>query len=130
MPGLDPRHLDLRARVSRELTELIESRGKPGMIVSDHGTEFTSNAILAWAKDHKVDWHYIAPGKPMQNGYIESFNGRMRDELLNESLFLDLDRRLGNRLQRRTAPFGHRIPNPGRLRPAPDLRNRPSRCTR
>jgi putative transposase len=39
----------------------------------------------------KVEWHYIAPGKPMQNGYIESFNGRMRDELLNESLFLDLD---------------------------------------
>ena len=38
-----------------------------------------------------VDWHYIAPGKPMQNGYIESFNGRMRDELLNESLFIDLD---------------------------------------
>jgi putative transposase len=47
-----------------------------------HGTEFTSNAILAWSRDHKVDWHYIAPGKPMQNGYIESFNGRMRDELL------------------------------------------------
>ena len=61
------------------------------MIVSDNGTEFTSNAILRWAKDHGVEWHYIAPGKPMQNGYIESFNGRMRDELLNESLFIDLD---------------------------------------
>ena len=46
-----------------------------------YGTEFTSNAILAWSKDHKVEWHYIAPGKPMQNGYVESFNGRMRDEL-------------------------------------------------
>uniref|UniRef100_UPI001CFE0B4A integrase core domain-containing protein n=1 Tax=Acuticoccus sediminis TaxID=2184697 RepID=UPI001CFE0B4A len=78
-------------RVSRELTDLISSRGKPGVIVSDHGTEFTSNAILAWSKDHKVDWHYIAPGKPMQNGFIESFNGRMRDELLNESLFFGLD---------------------------------------
>jgi putative transposase len=54
-------------------------------------TEFTSNAILGWAKDHGIEWHYIAPGKPMQNGYIESFNGRMRDELLNESLFFDLD---------------------------------------
>jgi putative transposase len=43
------------------------------------------------AKDHAIDWHYIAPGKPMQNGYIESFNGRMRDELLNETLFFDLD---------------------------------------
>jgi len=78
-------------RVARELTDLIHRRGKPGMIVSDHGTEFTSNAILAWTKDHRVEWHYIAPGKPMQNGYIESFNGRMRDELLNESLFFGLD---------------------------------------
>ena len=61
------------------------------MIVSDNGTELTSNAILAWSKDHKVEWHYIAPGKPMQNGYVESFNGRMRNELLNESLFFGLD---------------------------------------
>jgi len=78
-------------RVARELTTLISTRGKPGMIVSDNGTEFTSNAILSWAKDQVVEWHYIAPGRPMQNGYIESFNGRMRDELLNESLFIDLD---------------------------------------
>jgi len=56
-----------------------------------YGTEFTANAILGWAKDHGVEWHYIAPGKPTQNGHIESFNGRMRDELLNESLFFDLD---------------------------------------
>ena len=77
-------------RVARELTILIGRRGKPAMIVSDNGTEFTSNAILAWAKDHRVEWHYIAPGKPTQNGYIESFIGRMRDELLNESLFIDL----------------------------------------
>ena len=61
------------------------------MIVSDHGTEFTSNAILSWTEEQRVEWHYIAPGKPMQNGFVESFNGRMRDELLNESLFLDLD---------------------------------------
>ncbi|MFT4002975.1 MAG: IS3 family transposase, partial [Rhizobium sp.] len=78
-------------RVARELTTLIERRGKPGMIVSDNGTELTSNAILSWSRDHKVEWHYIAPGKPMQNGYVESFNGRMRDELLNESLFFGLD---------------------------------------
>jgi transposase InsO family protein len=77
-------------RVARELTRLICQRGKPEMIVSDHGTELTSNAIFAWAKDQGIAWHYIAPGKPMQNGYIESFNGRMRDELLNESLFLSL----------------------------------------
>jgi transposase InsO family protein len=78
-------------RVARELTAVVERRGKPQMIVSDHGTEFTSNAILGWAEDHRVEWHYIAPGKPMQNGFVESFNGRMRDELLNETLFLDLD---------------------------------------
>ena len=65
--------------------------GPAQMIVSDNGTEFTSNAVLRWSKERRVEWHYIAPGKPMQNGYIESFNGRMRDLLLNESLFLDLD---------------------------------------
>jgi putative transposase len=57
------------------------------MIVSDNGSEFTSNAILSWADASKVEWHYIAPGKPMQNAFIESFNGRLRDELLNETLF-------------------------------------------
>lgn len=45
-----------------------------------YGTEFTSNAILTFADDRKVDWHYIAPGKPTQNAFIESFNGRLRDE--------------------------------------------------
>lgn len=78
-------------RVARELTGLIERRGKPDMIVSDHGTEFTSNAMLAWAQENRVTWHFTAPGKPMQNGFCESFNGRMRDELLNESLFFGLD---------------------------------------
>jgi putative transposase len=75
-------------RVVRELTDLIALRGKPGMIVSDNGTELTSNAVLAWCGELGVEWHYIAPGKPMQNGYVESFNGHMRDELLNETLFL------------------------------------------
>ena len=50
------------------------------------GTEFTSHAIFAWAKAQRIDWHNIMPGKPMQNGYVESFNGKMRDELLNETL--------------------------------------------
>ena len=54
-------------RVARELTGLITRPGKPRIIVSDNGTEFTSHAIFAWAKDHAVDWHYITPGKPMQN---------------------------------------------------------------
>ena len=77
-------------RVARELTALVARRGRPTVIVSDHGTEFTSNAMLAWTEEAKVGWHFIAPGKPMQNGVCESFNGRMRDELLNETLFFDL----------------------------------------
>ncbi len=60
------------------------------MVVSDNGSELTSNAILAWADHARVEWHYIAPGKPMQNAFIESFNGRLRDELLNETLFTSL----------------------------------------
>jgi putative transposase len=78
-------------RVARELTALLARRGRPMMIVSDHGTEFTSNAMLGWTGENRIAWHFIAPGKPMQNGICESFNGRMRDELLNETLFFGLD---------------------------------------
>ena len=77
-------------RVAHELDRLLGERGKPKTIVSDNGTELTSNAILRWADDHKVAWHYIAPGKPMQNAFAESFIGRLRDELLNETLFRSL----------------------------------------
>jgi putative transposase len=77
-------------RVARELDRLLVERGKPGTIVSDNGTELTSNAILRWADDHKIAWHYIAPGKPVQNAFAESFIGRLRDELLNETLFRSL----------------------------------------
>jgi putative transposase len=52
-------------RIARELTTLIARRSKPGMIVCDHGTEFTSNAVLSWTNEHRIEWHYIAPGKPM-----------------------------------------------------------------
>jgi putative transposase len=55
-----------------------------------YGTELTSHAVLAWCQDTGVEWHYIAPGKPMQNGFVESFNGRLRDECLNEHLFPSL----------------------------------------
>jgi len=77
-------------RVARELDRIAELRGYPCMVVSDNGTELTSNAILKWQEDRKVEWHYIAPGKPMQNGFVESFNGRLRDECLNEHLFSNL----------------------------------------
>lgn len=74
-------------RVARELDAIAERRGYPCMVVSDNGTELTSNAMLAWQQERGVEWHYIAPGKPMQNGFVESFNGRLRDECLNEHLF-------------------------------------------
>ena len=61
-----------------------------GIIFLRRGTEFTSNAILTFVDKRKVDWHYIAPGKPTQNAFIESFNGRLRDELLSETLFASL----------------------------------------
>jgi len=78
------------ARVGRELDAIIAARGKPLMVVSDNGTELTSLAILRWTQDRRIEWHYIAPGKPQQNGYVESFNGRLRDECLNETLFASL----------------------------------------
>ncbi len=84
-------------RVARELDALIALRGRPLMVVSDNGTELTSRAILQWQEDCQVEWHYIAPGKPMQNrasrnccAIVESLNGRFRDECLNEHMFRNL----------------------------------------
>jgi putative transposase len=79
------------ARVARELTAIIAHRGaRPLLCVSDNGTELTSIAILTWCQESKVGWHYIAPGKPQQNAFAESFIGRLRDECLNETLFTSL----------------------------------------
>ncbi len=78
-------------RVTRELDALIQLRGRPVTVVSDNGTELTSMAVLKWCQETGVDWHYIQPGKPMQNGFVESFNGSFRDECLNETLFTSLD---------------------------------------
>ncbi len=78
------------ARVARELDAIIARRGRPLLCVSDNGTELTSTAILKWCQDRTVGWHYIAPGKPQQNGFAESFIGRLRDECLNETLFTSL----------------------------------------
>ena len=74
-------------RVARELDRVIAELGMPKTIVSDNGTEFTSMAILKWVQETGNDWNYIAPGKPQQNGFIESFNGKLRDECFNETLF-------------------------------------------
>lgn len=78
-------------RVARELDAIVAVRGKTPMVVSDNGTELTSTAILRWCQDREIEWHYIAPGKPTQNAYVESFNGRLRDECLNETLFRGLN---------------------------------------
>lgn len=77
-------------RVVRELDRLVALRGCPAAMVSDNGTELTGNAVLRWAQERGVAWHYIQPGKPMQNGLVESFNGRLRDECLNEHVFASL----------------------------------------
>ncbi|MBN9264703.1 MAG: transposase family protein, partial [Hyphomicrobium sp.] len=78
------------ARVARELDAIIARRGRPKTCVSDNGTELTSMAILRWSQESRVDWHYIQPGKPQQNAFVESFIGRLRDECLNETAFSSL----------------------------------------
>jgi putative transposase len=77
-------------RVVRELDRLCSLRGRPALIVSDNGTELTSHAVLKWVEETGIEWHYIAPGKPVQNAFVESFNGRLRDECLNEHVFRSL----------------------------------------
>ena len=78
-------------RVARELDAIILRRqAQPETCVSDNGTEFTSMAILKWVQETGVAWHYIQPGKPQQNAFVESFNGRLRDECLNETAFSSL----------------------------------------
>ena len=97
-------------RVARELDRIAEVRSYPCMVVSDNGTELTSNAILKWQEDRKVDWHNIAPGKPVQNGHVENFNGRMRDECLNEHLFDSL-RHARNLIAAWRTDFNHHRPH-------------------
>lgn len=73
--------------VSRFLDQLIEQHGKPANTLTDNGTEFTSKAMYFWSEERNIPLNFIEPGKPSQNGFIESFNGRLRDECLNEMLF-------------------------------------------
>ena len=123
------------ARLARELDALIAWRGPPRLIVSDNGPEMTSRAVLRWANQRHVAWHDIAPGKPQQNAFVESFIGRLRDELLNEQVFDSL----GHARQRLAAwrqdynhvrphsahgglppaAAGERLRNPGQLRHSP-----------
>ena len=77
-------------RVTRVLERVIEQRGAPQAIRCDNGPEFTSRHFLSWCEERKIQLVFIAPGRPMQNGHIESFNGRFRDECLNASWFTTL----------------------------------------
>ena len=78
-------------RVTRVLERLIGERGRPENLRSDNGPEFTSRRMLGWAEDWKVGLVHIQPGRPMQNGHVESFHGRLRDECLNASWFRTLN---------------------------------------
>lgn len=78
-------------RVIRVLDWLNLIQGLPETIIVDNGPEFTSRAMLSWAQENQVKLHFIDPGKPVQNAYIESFNGRLRDECLNQHWFKNLN---------------------------------------
>lgn len=77
--------------VARFLTDLIDARSKPGSIVCDNGTEFTSKAMFFWSKENHVKLSFIQPGKPTQNAFVESLNGKFRNECLNQHWFRTLD---------------------------------------
>ena len=79
------------ARVVRVLEQLRQRRGVPERIRVDNGTEFTSRVADQWAYEQGVELYFIDPGKPTQNAYIESFNGKFRDECLNENWFMSLE---------------------------------------
>jgi putative transposase len=78
------------ARVLRALERTIEERGKPAVIVCDNGPEFRGRALRTWAEQRHIPLAFIEPGKPIQNVFVESFNGRMRDECLNANWFLNV----------------------------------------
>lgn len=79
------------ARVTRVLDQVRERRGLPELVIIDNGPEFTGKVLDTWAYQHGVRLHFIDPGKPMQNAYVESFNGKFRDECLNQHWFTDLE---------------------------------------
>jgi len=77
-------------RVTRVLERVMEQRGRPEAVRCDNGPEFTSRHFLAWCEERKIGLVHIQPGRPMQNGHVESFNGRLRDECLNANWFATL----------------------------------------
>ena len=78
-------------RMVRYLDQLAQTRGVPMILVLDNGPEMTSKAMFFWAQRHGIKLHFIQPGKPTQNAFVESFNGRFRDGCLNQQWFRDID---------------------------------------
>ena len=112
-------------RVTRVLDRLLETRGAPEALVADNGPEFTGKALDAWAYRHGVELHFIRPGKPIENAYVESFNGKFRDECLNENWFTDIeDARIKIEAWRRD--YNEKRPHSslGNLTPAQFVKNR------
>lgn len=113
-------------RVTRVLDRLKIERGLPLHIRSDNGPEFISKAVEQWAYENGVEWHFIEPGKPIENAYIESFNGKFRDECLNENWFTALADarqkiehwRQDYNHQRPHSALGYRTPNEFRIEAA------------
>jgi transposase InsO family protein len=126
MPRRDPRHLAVGQARGARLEAVIARRGRPGVIAGDNRTGFTSAAVLGFVQAKKLDWRSIAPGKPTRNAFAESFQGRMRDECLNEHLFLSMTHAPAvivdrvNRLQHRAAALGDRLDDACRLRRRPE----------
>ena len=76
-------------KVAEQLTHIVAARGAPESITSDNGSEFVGKAMEIWSHQTGVKLDFIRPGKPVENGFVESFNGRLRDECLNVEVFLD-----------------------------------------
>jgi hypothetical protein len=91
MPGRGPGHADLRTAGGSGTDDDRRAARQAGLDCLRQRHRVHLHAMPAWCKDTGIDWHFVAPGKPIQNAFVESCNGRMRDELLNETLFFDLD---------------------------------------
>ncbi len=89
-PAIEVDHSLPGERVTRALDQIVAERGLPRAIVCDNGPEFAGQSVDFWAYKHGVSLFFIEPGKPVQNAYIESFNGKLRDECLNENYFTSL----------------------------------------
>ncbi len=90
-PGIFVRRSFRSPDLCKILSHLFETEGKPNALMTDNGTEFTAKEFKDWAKKNKIELFYIKPGRPVENGICESFNGRVRDEFLNQNAFINYE---------------------------------------